>query len=346
MDALTDLCDVYRSESQIGLVLGAGVTKAAGVPLYRELARIVVKRAAKERLLDRSQAAVEYLLNRCDDVGPEEMMQFVRVSIQDETAFQRLMEWGLYEKNKVRRDLKARRVSDPVYTRNSTLNAVISFCAAPKGSPLAPLPQRRFETNHKVGAILTTNYDNLVEGAFGTKYKRERMLKPVPSAKARESLEEKRIIPVYHIHGYVSYLKTGRQRIVVHDLVAAEEDYFRTFYNLLGFANSVGMSFLRRFSCLFLGSAMQDANLRRFLYQARRERILATRIYPHFAILIDKDQQPGYKEYKEAVLGSYGVKVIWAKVADIPDIMKRVYVSADGVTADHWKAVWTGKLPR
>jgi hypothetical protein len=241
-------------------------------------------------------------------------------------------------------------VGRPTYEDNDTLNAVISFCAAVPGSTLAAGSDGRWEINRKVGGILTTNYDNLVEGSFGSKYGKK-LLKPVARKGSRESAPRKQVIPVYHMHGYISYVDDPKEPdgVKASELVIAEEDYYRTFYNLLGFSNVVAMSFLRQFPCLFVGCSMVDVNLRRILFHLQRDRIRATDVKEHFAIL--PPLETGEQEFEDAVLKSFGVTAIrLEKSADlgpqVADIMKRLYLSLDGVTKEHWDLVKQGKWQR
>jgi len=341
---ISELCRTYRSEPQIGLVLGAGVSCVSGVPLYLKMALDLCKLAHDGNLL-RSDApldAVAFLNEQAElaqrdyekvvrfmavsQITPEEIALFVKTYLADEQELAKCVKETLYRKIDTRsHDM----VSRKTFEENDTLDSVIRFCAALPGSLLAPQTGRRIETNPKVGGILTTNYDNLVEGSFGSKFGKK-LLKPVGRVGARESLKDRRVIPVYHIHGYVSYVPPEDDPGEVKAskmLVIAEDDYFRTFYDPLGFSNYIAMSFLRRFPCLFIGSAMTDKNLRRFLYHLRQERGGSSNGPNHFAIL--RARRTAQDDFEDAILLSYGVATIWIKDYDkIPGILKKVYAAA------------------
>ena len=261
-DAVERLSEVYRETPQIGLVLGAGVSADSGVPLFADLALQLFERAnAQGRLRDVPESIITLLREHglkaaCD---PDKVVQYLYEHLDRDESLPLLVKQALYSNVETKRSHNM--VGSRTYRDNVTLDAVISFCAAPPGSPLAPESQSRWETNPKVGAILTTNYDNLLEGAFGTKYGRS-LLKPVAREEARESMPGKRVIPVYHMHGYVSYVDDPHapDGVKASELVIAEEDYYRTYYNLLGFSNVVATSVLRQFPCLFIGSSMADPN--------------------------------------------------------------------------------------
>jgi hypothetical protein len=99
------------------------------------------------------------------------------------------------------------------------------------------------------------------------------------------------------------------------------------------------MSFLRQFPCLFVGCSMVDRNVRRILYHLQRERIRSSEVWEHFSIL--PPLPAGEQEFDDAILSSFGVTAI--RVADRDDlgaqveaILRRVYLSLDGVEEEHW----------
>jgi hypothetical protein len=360
---IRELCRTYKSEPQIGLVLGAGVSCDSDVPLYLPMVLELCKLAAERNCLPgapagalaflREQAKLlqerEKALKEKDQekaaelwckvvVEPEEVALFMKAYLadDDEQVLLKLVKEVLYAQ-------VARRshnmVARATFQKNDTLDSVICFCAALPGSALAPTSTHRIETNPKVGGILTTNYDYLVEGAFGSKFGRP-MLKPVGRADAREALPGRRVIPVYHIHGYVSYVspKGDPEGVKGSTLVIAEKDYFRTFYDPLGFGSYAAMSFFGRFPCLFIGSAMTDKNLRRFLYHLQQEVGDSSDRPNHFAILRARDTPRD--DFNDAVLSSYGVATIWVqKYEEIGGILEELYTSIDEATEEDWKVL-------
>jgi len=349
-EAIEQLCQIYRKAPQIGLMLGAGVSADSGVPLFGDLALQLFERAhAQGRLREVPESIItllrEHGLEAAGD--PDKVVQYLYEHLDCDESLPLLVKQALYSNVETHHAHKT--VSRRTYRNNATLDAVISFCAAPGGSPLAPDSKAHWETNPKVGAILTTNYDNLLEGAFGTKYGRG-LLKPVAREESRESVPGGRVIPVYHMHGYVSYVDDPHapDGVKASKLVIAEEDYYRTYYNLLGFSNVVATSVLRQFTSLFIGSSMADRNLRRMLYHLRREQILPSTVHLHFAIL--PPRHAAEQELDASILRALNVRVIWLEDRDdigpqIEAILRRVYTCADGVTDEHWLASKAGKWP-
>ena len=358
-DAIQKLCRTYRNAPQLGLVLGAGVSKESGVPLYVELAYALFDHAYENRKLRRvPRSVVAFMREQLAQLqagqapavyhDPDKVLQYVCDHLDTPDSLTLLVKQILYENVETRRSHKM--VASRTYRENETLDAVISFCAALPGSVLAPEAQTRWETNPRVGGILTTNYDNLVEGSFGSKYGKS-LLKPVAREGARETLPGKRVIPVYHMHGYVSYVDDPDEPdgVKASKLVVAEEDYYRTFYHLLGFNNVVAMSFLRQFPSLFVGCSMSDRNVRRILYHLGRVRISASEEREHFAIL--PPLPAGEEAFEDAVLASFGVTAIRVEApsnmgAQVAAILKRVYLSLDGVTEEDWHEARRGRWSR
>jgi hypothetical protein len=339
-----NLLSTYVKAPEFGLVLGAGVTARSGVPMYNELALRLLEYASEAGQLlvsaDWVHAFVQHQreqLSRGDGktISPEEVVLFVRAHLKGEVELLRdLVKAVLYETASVKRI-----VSREAFENNPTLDAILTFCAARPNTVLAPSAPRHeyeIETNIKVGGLLTTNYDNLVEGAFHTKYRRN-LLKPVGRPESQESARDRRLLPVYHIHGYVGYREPKRTDVELKspDIVIAEDDYFQIFYDPLGFGNYIAMSFLRRFPCLFIGSSMTDKNLRRYLFHLAKD-VGATVLHQRkFAIL--KTCGTPTEDLTDASLLSYGVETVWIQHFDeIGDILRSMYTSVAGVTNAYW----------
>jgi hypothetical protein len=357
-NVIEELCRTYNNTSEIGFVLGAGVTKESGVPNWRGLALELFEKALEEKYLSRaSRVAVNFLNDELYrwrsgqeiniELDPEKILQFICDQIDSKEKIQKLIKDVLFGNIKKR---SYNMVAASTYRTNKTLDALITFCAAVEESPIASASGGRWRTNRKVGGILTTNYDNLVEGSFNSKYGKH-LLHPVAREGAREIFQDRRIIPVYHMHGYVSYINDpgSPDGVKASELVLTEKDYYQTFYNLLGFSNTVAGSFLRRFNSIFVGCSMTDRNIRRILYHLRRERIASSEAMRHFAILPCCTQEKD--DFNDAVLDSFGVTSIRVnggeKIgAEVEAILKRVYLSIEGVSEQHWRKAKRGSWKR
>ena len=341
------LCRAYSAEPQFGLVLGAGVTAASNVPTYEELTLRILENAASLPDFNGARNWAHSFVKeqrsqlrdgRGMDISPAELALVVRSQVGgDREHLRALVRNALYRDAPVRRS-----VHKGSFESNTTLDAVITFCAARSGTVIASDSSVDIAANRKVGAILTTNYDNLVEGSFHTKY-RKKMLKPVGRPTSREWLardKHRYVIPVFHIHGYVGYRDTDPEAETPKgpDIVIAQDDYFRAFYDPLGFGNYVSMNFLRRYPCLFIGCAMTDQNLRRYLFHLTQNNSNGANSQRRFAIL--KRSGTTQDRITDSVLLTYGVEAIWVRdFAEISSILKAMYISLKGIAEQDWDYV-------
>lgn len=335
------LIDTYRKSMKFGLVLGAGVTIDSHVPDYNELAIKLLEATIQEPQFTGSKELArnfaeyqrEQREKKSETVPADEIILYIRKLLgNDRSWLRKLVKRELYREVPV--GVTAGR---KIFEENSTLNAILTFCAACPGTFLSPNDSKyEIEVNNKVGGILTTNYDNLVESAFHTKY-RFKLLKPVgrPSTDEFEQRERRSTIPVYHIHGYVGFKadenKAGQDGNPT--IVIAEDDYFEAFYDPLGFGNYVAMSFLRKFPTLFIGAGMTDKNLRRFLYHLYNETDKTPIHQRKFAILQLKNSP--VDAFMDMVLQGYGVETIWIKeFKEVPNILHEMYVASGMVNME------------
>lgn len=332
---IRELCDTYRDESQIGLVTGAGVSRDSGVPLYKHMAYELLHGAYRLRLLKKgkknadipkllsamrewietgkppaalSPADVAHLVStRLADVEPRTLVDLLRFIIYDPSL---LMAGG-------------QRVTLDAAQRNPTPSSILTFCAALDPEDSKARPANRIRLNTKVGGILTTNYDFLLEACFTRKFRLRGGLSPVGRVGSAEHSGTGSRIPVYHIHGCIHYKR--RQGDKPSDIVITQEDYFDVFHDNLGFGNFIGMNFLHRFPSLFIGLSMEDENLRRYLARIKRE-LRGRKPRPRYFALFKKNEDNREDDYMDAVLDSYGVRTIWMKdYKEIPHILERVY---------------------
>jgi hypothetical protein len=345
------LTALYRDAGQIGLVLGAGASIDSSVPDYDHLVLTLLESALRDAGKDAPDWAWAFLdLQRYrresgrERVPPDVVAMFARL-VREKHSVGPLpvaaLADALWGAARVRglitsADMKNRYVRKEAWAGNSTLNAVITLCS--------DLQDGRPQANWKIGAILTTNYDNLVEGACRAKYRTVELLKPVARSTSKEGERTYHQIPVYHIHGYLSYRRAepepGKRPVVIE-----ESDYFDVFYDALGFGNYMAMAFFRRFPTLFIGSALTDKNIRRLLHRLAQDSDTGRLPNQAFALVRLPTSAEGLAEalVTDDVLHAYGVEAIWvASFGDIPKVLKELYVSA-GDRREHekrWDDLW------
>jgi hypothetical protein len=353
----------YKAEPKIGLVLGAGVSTKSEVPTYGKLALRVLELAAAKadfsgprRWVPRFVKEQRALLagGKRKTVSPEEVVLCAYTYLgKDAKSLRDITKQALFESAN-----PGKSVNRDVFLKNPQLNAILSFCAAVATSMLAPDCEQeknnnqKIEVNRKVGGILTTNYDNLLEGAFHKKYRRK-LLQPIGRPNTREFHKTLQQIPVYHIHGYIGYREDDSDEENSDndtrnpELIITETDYFQRFYDPLGFGNYVAISFLRRFPCLFIGSAMSDKNLRRFLFHLKRDSGVLPPNQKKYALL-KATGKPVDKLTDDILYHSYGVEVIWMKKFDeVQEILRDMYTSIKSVKENNeWEKVHDYVWPR
>lgn len=343
-DRMQDLRTTYQKSSPIGLVLGAGVS-AAHIATYDDF----VLRLLEEILDARDagdgweEAFVQHQRKRLEEglstVPPDIVATVARVSwASDEPLPGEFVDMALWDKAR-RADAVSGRATSRSYAKkaswaaNPTLNAVVTFCTdLEDGVPLA---------NHKVGAVLTTNYDNLLEAAAHAKYRKLKLFKPVARSTSRVEEPGRQQIPVIHIHGYVNYRE--KDPSAIEGLVMEERDYYDFSYAPLGFGSYMTMAFFQRYPTLFIGSRLTDRNLRRLLRQIRRDS--ATGELPHAAYALmrlgEYTEDHVLDMVTDVVLADYGVQTIWVEdYGEIPDVLARVYSCNDDETAATWRGLW------
>jgi hypothetical protein len=242
-------------------------------------------------------------------------------------------------------ELSRGQVASYIYRENKTLDAIISFCAVKDQNPL-PNNKFRWIINPKIGAILTTNYDNLVEASFNTKY-RAKLLKPVAREPSKKnSIKEDNYLKVYHMHGYVSYqkIKKDPQKVIASDLVIGENDYYLTFYNDHDYNNQNAKEFLSSYPSIFIGCSMKDINLRRLLFATQQGVKTGKKVKEHYAIMPSNNIRED--SFNEALLKELGVNIIWIsnneKGKEIEGILKQIYLSGEGIIPSLWDEVKKG----
>jgi hypothetical protein len=267
----------YKSDGLV-LFLGAGVSKASGIPEWRELIDLMLKTlgfapapenaASFSRLLE--ERANLSLLSQFDLVAhqckgldqADKFVDLLRAHLYGSPRFQnirRLMN-GIPVDN-VRKTLFDWTPLVMELQNNTTLAAVGDLLLDP-GAPEA-------RANPKIGAVLTTNADNLLQTYVMGRAGGRRLLTTVDRASVGD---HPHMISIYHLHGWLDVREQRERAIVTPPLVFRESEYFDTIGNPNAFANYTAQSLFQRRNVLFIGTSMEDVNVRRWLYNSFEER--------------------------------------------------------------------------
>jgi hypothetical protein len=247
--------------------------------------------------------------------------------------------------------------------RNEMLEAVGNLLTVHDGENWKPNPQ--------IHAVLTVNADNLLELYCRAKTSGERILTMVDRASVGDHPDT---ISVYHLHGCLdareeNFIRApcpcGRasnpQKMtddLLPNVVFRESEYYETIASPASFVNHTPQSYLQRLNVLFIGTSLDDLNIRRWLYTSFRERVqqrirhlqeyhcehyeaaefeAELESVRHFWLRPKKERSDGRELPKETrdmvelVMKKLGVQVVWCD--DYPDMRKRIR-SLAGSTSD------------
>ena len=327
----------YLTEGLV-LVLGAGVSKGAGLPDWREL----LKRIGRECLGDDGPEMVCDLMK--EGLSLLSIGGMLKASCPKDRTFSDIVrqqlyaEFRFYSKDGHKHD-PASLVDHVQNNENQTLNAVTSLCA---------VRDKRYDKAHfyvpnpKVHAIINFNIDAVLTEYVQARYPRKNMHPIVRTVERASKSKDPEKISVYHLHGYLRFdpMANRSDKEASDKLVFAEQEYFEFFNSSTSLFNYTFLYMLREYSCLFIGLSMQDDNIRRLLHYSRKERVQAyeeerkrkrtraeieAKALRHFVILRKFESQTKMQLIERA-LHYLGSIVVWVDAyEDIPQLLGEIY---------------------
>ncbi len=298
---IAELSEAYGT-GRLCLILGAGLSKGCGLPMWNELNLRLLKLA---------------LRGLYETVGPEEAPLHERDI--EATLKERVRPMvGRYVKAKLGEryldDLRAALYRDPVRL-SRTVRAVLSL--------------------DRLHAILTFNFDEILERfaqELGVAGRYLPVYEPPICAVAGK-------IPIYHTHGFLPSDPSAPRSSTV---VFSEDDYHELLYHAHHWTDHVAIQLLARYTCLFLGTSGEDPNLRRLIDLTRhlaappRHYIL---LKPPASPPADARSAIRYSASRRAVWDAFdhiGLEVLWIHDydRDIPRILRTIAGSVQGAPND------------
>jgi hypothetical protein len=242
-NARQELINAAR-DGGITLVLGAGISMARGIPDWNCLAK-----AAWEDAFPNSPSP--WLSN--GGPSPRTLPQFLPIIFEriyrehKEAGFVNLLRKHLYAKAKLPSQ-------DPRFPKSNESLAVLARLLA---------AEHRRKGNRRIASIITFNADDLIEQAV-ERVASAGVVRPiVRSTHAFAGRVSRPLIPIYHVHGYLSS-RPGTD-FDSRMLVFTDSQYWSTSATSTSFANRVMASALSEGRCVFIGLSMTDINLLRWL---------------------------------------------------------------------------------
>ncbi len=320
---ISDVCEKYVS-GRFSLFLGAGVSSSAGLPDWDTLLNSLFVAMLTNDGFDLESVEIEQsssIVKRLRQVdGPSTLMlaRYLRRGLssgseQEQASFTTAVTTQLYA------------LRDHRYSISSPLiKAIASLCT----------PGR---TGAKIQAVVTYNFDDLVERELETRAVKNRSIfESVGIATAEE-------LPIYHVHGFLPEDRSAYTNLNRATLVFSEEGYHKIYSEPYHWSNLIQLTTLKETTCLMIGLSLTDPNLRRLL------EIVPKPIdsVKHFAFMRRLDYEKFTKNdgknivkapvgtiskflerhhsLNEAVMRELGINIIWYEEYDeIPKILQRI----------------------
>ncbi|MBL7703744.1 MAG: SIR2 family protein [Ferruginibacter sp.] len=248
-------------QGRLSLYLGAGVSKASGLPSWEEFVQALYFTTLNDESYIYEMkpfpnylfALAEWVLKQKNeplDIIIRKIKQWYEgkdfIGMMSKTLYA-----GLDKENFG--DSVDEELLNQLLSQNTTLNAVVTCC------------KRSVPGVSGVRSVITYNYDNLVEiglkkypGSeenFQIIYKKEHAIKPGR-------------IPIYHVHGYIPYQDDN---INYDDIIFSEDQYNRAFQDPFFWGNVVQVNQLTSSTGLMIGQSLSDRNTRRILDSIRNQ---------------------------------------------------------------------------
>ncbi len=335
----------YKKDGLV-LFLGAGVSVGSGIPNWQKLARdlIVPEVSSDYKEVKRAFPSLptQFQLAACK-LPPGQFVKKLYERLYSGLKFKKGMLKDIPRKREEQRNWSGWDKIRKELGINRTLKCVGDLLIVENESTA----KAEFRRNPQIHAVLTLNVDNLLELYCQSKTSGRKLLTMVDRASVGDHPD---LIPVYHLHGTLdardeNFLAKDRpptgvsaselQKMVelIPDLVFRESEYYETIANPVSFVNHTPQSYLQRLNVLFIGTSIDDVNIRRWLYASFRERVqhrikylreLYRRKYKdaeveaelesvrHFWLRTNKERGKKLpKKDVELVMKKLGVQVVW-----------------------------------
>lgn len=299
---LHGLKNKYKQE-EVTLMLGAGVSIDAGIPLWDDLVNTLLSKMIESRLVDEDEMTLKnhlleiiQLANSNKENSPLTQMRYIK-SAFTQIEYNKLVHSVLYELN-----------PNP---KTKLIETIVSLCS----------PKR----NHiGVKSIITYNFDDLLENALNGNKLDYNLVCTERDSYVNSQLN------IYHVHGYLP--KECDELNNDLGLVFSEEDYHKVYRDSFSWTNLVQLNAFRENTCLFIGCSLNDPNMRRLLDVAAKN----LEQPKHFALMkrsklakkkgITKSAYDIFYSIDDSIREKYyasiGINIIWYdEYSDLPIIL-------------------------
>lgn len=291
--SVTELAAALNS-GRLTLVCGAGISVAAGVPMWNDLLlsllESMIERLSKEHALDITTDVARAFQER---YGSSSLIL------------------GKYLKNTLGKDF-SRTTRDALYAKSSRssdlLDAIVDLAR----------PRREGKA---LDSIVTFNFDALIEENLSTA--------KVPNISIyTESIKHQpQQLPVYHVHGFLP--RKGKIPDTT-EIVFSEDAYHGQFLDPFSWSNLIQLTKYTQNTCLFVGVSLTDPNLRRLLDVSSRKSLDKARSHYILKKLPDlggsDDKMNSLARLlEEQDANVLGINVLWVRTYDeMPKILASI----------------------
>jgi hypothetical protein len=341
--SLEKLKKIYVKKG-VALALGAGISKGAGLPDWREL----LQRIGRVCLGTKGGELIDNLEN--EGFSLPSIAGMLKASYPKTENFSNIVRAELYDGFRFYpegvRKTDPKTLTDYIQkSKYQTLNALASLCVVPDKRN-----QKFYVRNPQIHAIVNFNIDTVFREYIQFRYPHidgHPIVRTVERA-SKHSHPEK--ISVYHMHGNLRFdPKANRPDKEADKLVFTEQEYFDFFNSPTSLFNYIFLYLLREYSFFFIGLSMQDDNIRRLLHYSRKELVQAykeegkktrdeieSKVLRHFTIL-RRFESEAKNQLIESALNYLGALVIWVDDYEyIPELFGEVYAAR----GDDWSTVY------
>lgn len=246
---IENLKKIYK-RGTLSLLLGAGVSKSAGMPDWNTLLNSLFVSYLSNKFGGSGQLTdfeIDQIVDRLKDVNEQSALILARYLKK------------ALDKNKTEAEDFVNEITKNLYKLkkgtdvdgSKLIEAIVNMC----------MPQR---TGAKVRSVITYNFDDLLERALDGRNIHNH------SIYSDDVNSDPDDLPIYHVHGFLPESRSKYKDLEKSTLVFSEDEYHKIYSDAYHWSNLVQLNCLKENNCLFIGLSMTDPNLRRLLEIAAR----------------------------------------------------------------------------
>lgn len=297
-DELLDKAALCLYQNEVSLIVGTGISKDCGAPLWNELLQILFSENNNLKPLGETPEDYKNVVNACEN-SLLIMARYIFDSEMDDA--------------KTELASKLRRI---FYNKENILNK-----SSKSNKPAIREIAKLIGDCNNIKKVLSFNYDNFLEKELR---KVSKIPKIEPEPVYKQGVINNQRFPIYHIHGYIGG-ENGDFGPYTKEITLSEQDYHNRYSDITHWANIELQYSLIRNVCFFIGLSMSDPNLRRIIDSVRKND--EKHELRHFLFLerkglmdnegnVDDDKNKKHWQRIEAMFNSMGINVIWFELGD------------------------------